>query len=706
MEERYEEGLIKGAIGAISLQKVEIIIDQMKKYICKVFGDKIGTGFFCRMPYKNDIIPVMITNYHVIDDNFIEKNKQLKISLNEKYYVIKLNENSRIYSSVEKKYDIMIIKIQESEINNFLEFDQNLFMDNSESLYINESIYILHYPNSDKAAVSFGYGIEKISDFDIKHLCNTENGSSGGPILNLQTNKIIGIHKGFIKKQSQSFNIGSFLKFPFNEIKGFSLNNENINKNINLNEQKTEKRNIIDINLLNEFKNFVNDTLEGKELKKALMKNLEDILFSLKIQIPFNGELSVGKSTILNCIIGEEILPTKETECTSKGIRIRHVEDNDFKLYKAKFEKNSNNSFICVRNEYPQCFGIKNIKKYLEEINNEKIINNDNAFHILTGKLKIFDLIKLDKELASKIEFIDLPGNDRKDKSLSYNYFYNKIICNSNVYVSDSRCIDDYFNIKEIINLYEEHKMHFDVTQNFFKTCIYLINKSDLLNDDVNIKDVETLLRENIFKKISQIDNNFDKKDIHISFFSGMRFIKYLDIMKNYVYLLEKHPGTLVLNLYNENNQKYQYIGFEKFVKKKISYIEEFFELDDEDDDEEEEEENPPDNLKIKLKSEIESNGINCKKISENLDLIFKKLFNLSIKLKNKDFSNTIYYPQFFFELKKIIEYSEKFIEERFIHNSIVLLKNTDKIFEKKIGTDIYIRYSNIKNKLKKSIGI
>ena len=43
MVERFEEGLIKGAIGAISLQKAEIIIDQMKKYICKVFGDKIGT---------------------------------------------------------------------------------------------------------------------------------------------------------------------------------------------------------------------------------------------------------------------------------------------------------------------------------------------------------------------------------------------------------------------------------------------------------------------------------------------------------------------------------------------------------------------------------------------------------------------------------------------------------------------------------------
>ena len=81
MEERYEEGLIKGSIDAMTLEKIDKITEQMKKYIYKVFGNGVGTGFFCKISYQDKLIPVMITNYHVINDNYINNNKQIKISL-------------------------------------------------------------------------------------------------------------------------------------------------------------------------------------------------------------------------------------------------------------------------------------------------------------------------------------------------------------------------------------------------------------------------------------------------------------------------------------------------------------------------------------------------------------------------------------------------------------------------------------------------
>ena len=238
MEERYEEGLMKGSIDSITIEKTEIILEQMKKCICKVFGDKMGTGFFCKIFYENKLIPVMITNYHVINDNYINNNKQIKISINENYEIININNKSKIYSSQINEYDMMIIKLNEDNKYNYLEFDKNIMKDNSESFYEKESIYILHYPNGNKASVSYGYGIEKINDCDIKHLCNTLPGSSGGPILNLQSNKIIGIHKGYIN--NKSFNIGTFIKFPLNEINKVNneirmkikINNKDINKDI------------------------------------------------------------------------------------------------------------------------------------------------------------------------------------------------------------------------------------------------------------------------------------------------------------------------------------------------------------------------------------------------------------------------------------------------------------------------------------------
>ena len=113
----------------------------------------------------------------------------------------------------------MIIKINEEEINNYLEIDNNIFVDNSELSYKNESIYILHNPNGGKVSISYGYGLEKLDEYDIKHICNTDLCSSGGPIISLVTNKVIGIHKGHINKNGiNKHNIGTFLKFPLNEL--------------------------------------------------------------------------------------------------------------------------------------------------------------------------------------------------------------------------------------------------------------------------------------------------------------------------------------------------------------------------------------------------------------------------------------------------------------------------------------------------------
>ena len=50
----------------------------MKDYICKIHledGVK-GTGFFCNIKYKDKNIPVIITNNHNIDDNYIKEKKE------------------------------------------------------------------------------------------------------------------------------------------------------------------------------------------------------------------------------------------------------------------------------------------------------------------------------------------------------------------------------------------------------------------------------------------------------------------------------------------------------------------------------------------------------------------------------------------------------------------------------------------------------
>ena len=217
-----KEKLIESSPKPITIQGTEIILSQMKNSICKIYKCN-GTGFFCNIIFQNFDFKVLITNYHIIDEKYIEDNKIIKISLNDEKEKRDIELNKRkIYFN--NKYDITIIEIKNSDnINvNYLKLDEKIFEDNSEFYYENKSIYLLHYPNQDKASVSYGI-TKKIDNDNINHLCSTLPGSSGSPIMDLSNNTIIGIHSGASKFD---FNKGWFIKNPINEF----IQNEHKNR--------------------------------------------------------------------------------------------------------------------------------------------------------------------------------------------------------------------------------------------------------------------------------------------------------------------------------------------------------------------------------------------------------------------------------------------------------------------------------------------
>ena len=210
-----KEKLIESSPRPVTIQETEIILSQMKNSICKIYKCN-GTGFFCNIIFQNFDFKVLITNYHIIDKKYIKDNKIIKISLNDEKEKKDIELNKRkIYFN--NKYDITIIEIKNSDNINvdYLKLDEKIFEDNSEFYYGNKSIYLLHYPNQDKASVSYGI-IKKIDNDNgnINHICSTLHGSSGSPIMNLSKNTIIGIHLGTSKFD---FNIGLFIKNPINE---------------------------------------------------------------------------------------------------------------------------------------------------------------------------------------------------------------------------------------------------------------------------------------------------------------------------------------------------------------------------------------------------------------------------------------------------------------------------------------------------------
>jgi hypothetical protein len=95
-----------------------------------------------------------------------------------------------------------------------------------------------------------------------------------------------------------------------------------------------------------------------------------------------------------------------------------------------------------VDEKKPYCKGIRNIKDLLNNKNKDKQLTNKDSFIVITGKLRIFDLLNFSDELKNKIELIDLPGFNRASnqfikrpdniQNLSYYEkmsFYEKILC-------------------------------------------------------------------------------------------------------------------------------------------------------------------------------------------------------------------------------------------------------------------------------------
>ena len=218
MKEIKKEDYINQVPKPVSLKGTEKIINQMKYSICKIHDKEkiIGIGFFCKIKYKLQLLPFLIINNHILNENNIKDNKYITISImnninyEEKFINIKLNKKRIIYTN--KELDITLIEIKQNidKINiKYLELDDNINKDNLNNICLKKSIYLLYYNKNNEIVVSYGI-ISKIYNNEIYYLCNIDSDSSGSPILSLDNYKLIGIHKG------NNINKGIFIKYEIN----------------------------------------------------------------------------------------------------------------------------------------------------------------------------------------------------------------------------------------------------------------------------------------------------------------------------------------------------------------------------------------------------------------------------------------------------------------------------------------------------------
>ena len=112
-ETENQEKLLDTYSDPISVQGTIKILEQMQTCACLIYKKKggKGSGFFCNIFYEKLKIPVLMTNHHVIEEEYIKKYKLINLSVNDDREPknIKITENRVYYSN--KDYDTTIIEI-------------------------------------------------------------------------------------------------------------------------------------------------------------------------------------------------------------------------------------------------------------------------------------------------------------------------------------------------------------------------------------------------------------------------------------------------------------------------------------------------------------------------------------------------------------------------------------------------------------------
>ena len=115
MSEIKQEQLNREQHIPISIEVIKNILFQMENCTCKIYlkNDNIGIGFLCKIPYHNKLLPVLITNNNIFNEN----DKIIKLIIKNKEKEIKIDNSRKKYYNCENNIAIIEIKPNKDKIN-------------------------------------------------------------------------------------------------------------------------------------------------------------------------------------------------------------------------------------------------------------------------------------------------------------------------------------------------------------------------------------------------------------------------------------------------------------------------------------------------------------------------------------------------------------------------------------------------------------
>ena len=537
----------------IPYESIKEIKKQMNRGICKIILNERnrGTGFFCKIPFpdRTNMKEVLITNYHLIDEEYIKTSTSIKINI--KGSEININLKDRIIFP-NKEYDTTIIEIKESDnIKYFLKLHEKIINDiiknkNENYDFIGKTIYITHYPSTE-----LSMSIGKFNSIDVTdnhffyHECKTNGGSSGSPTYTIN-NEVFGIHKGIKREGNNYFGLGIFLSYP---IKKFinEMKLKQINKKYKLYIENTD---VEKINLFN------NGNIELKELGKIQFNKLKEltlqdinknVVYSL---IKFNAEklekLDLRDNKEFDMEITEK-LNFKELKKLKLNMKLNNIiyyleHINSVKLETLNLSLNTiSNINILTKVNYPD---LKELNLSANNITDIQVLENVKfeKLEILNlGKNKISDINILEKVNFKNLKELNLERNNISNINSLEKFNFQKLESLNLSYnnISDINILEkvDFKNLKELL-LNDNNKISdINVLKNveFKKLEILNLGVNDISNINIlekaDFKELKLLiLCANKISDINVLDKvNFPKLKM-LSF--GVNNITNIDVLE------------------------------------------------------------------------------------------------------------------------------------------------------------------------------
>ena len=232
-----KEAVTKGHCDPIKKKELSNLF-QYEESICKIKYLKMinnelryvyGTGFFLLLNIRD--IPFskcLITNNHVLNENFFRTNREIEMEYNNQMKAIQIGKR-RFYTN--KILDYTCIEIYDNDnIKRFFMINQPILMGNL-NMFINKDIFILQFPQGEDISFSEGKILSIRDVHCFTNNCSTLKGSSGSPVILREDSTVIGLHHSsfYLEENNKinSYNLSTSIFSIIKDILKLGRNNQN-----------------------------------------------------------------------------------------------------------------------------------------------------------------------------------------------------------------------------------------------------------------------------------------------------------------------------------------------------------------------------------------------------------------------------------------------------------------------------------------------